>query len=155
MWFCFYTMLNALLNYWISISYFPSLCLCLPFIRHIQHAHQPQHTVKRMQKRDSLDIQPVIMPFTSEDFTTVVRFVFHFIAIHHLIFRPNKKKHPHPYFPHSNWYFSLVIATERDLSIVHGHNMWTIFEESNGFRATAFDVGKSWGYFKGGLLWCD
>lgn len=31
--------------------------------------------VKHMQKRNSMDIQPIIMPFTSEDFTTTVSFI--------------------------------------------------------------------------------
>lgn len=40
--------------------------------RSFQHDHVAENDVKHLEKRSSVDIQPVIMPFTSEDFTTKV-----------------------------------------------------------------------------------
>lgn len=58
------------------------LNICIVQFRLIQNDERPEFLEKRLHKRASLDmIQPVIMPFTSEDFTTTVSFKYKYVVL--------------------------------------------------------------------------
>lgn len=67
---------------------FKLFCTLVPsfyIFRLVENDVQPKSLGKRIQKRNSLDmIQPIIMPFISEDFTTTVRFKIDLLSWFHV-----------------------------------------------------------------------